>query len=118
MAPERTSEPPRSRRPTGLLAGTLRRLRRDIGVDHLGEIAGLGDLTELDHLRLHPGELVRGQRQVGRDRADLHGVIEDEGGAGVVGPGLGRPRPRPRGPGPRPPRPPPPPPSPPPPTPP
>src|SRR5215831_17283093 len=67
---------------TRLSACTLHRLRPDIGVDHLGEIAGLGDLAEFDHLPLHPGKLAHGQRQLRRDRANLHGVIEDEGGAG------------------------------------
>src|SRR5262249_35560670 len=72
------------------LAGPLQRLRADIGIDHLAEVAGLGDLAELEHLCLHPGELVHRYREVRGDGTDLHRVVVDERRPRVVGLGIGR----------------------------
>src|SRR5262249_6063150 len=72
-----------------LSPGALYRLGANLRTYHLGEVAGLRNLAELDESLLHPGQLVHGQRQIGRYGVSLYRIVEHKGRTWIIRLGVG-----------------------------
>ena len=67
----------------------LQRFGPDLGIDHAGDVAALGDLTEFNQLLAHPGEVVEWQWEIGRHHPGLGGFHEGVFGPRIVRLGIG-----------------------------